>query len=134
MIFSILMSASVHSNLLVYISYDYVLKNKISHFGVCLEKGHPVRQKLKEQRNCILCIICMWSLFCSVRICINLHFLSILLMKLGFVFLCFGFSCFSSLSLVFSFYFFCSIFWVQCYLKRLHNILQFCSHFIQTVC
>ena len=49
---------------------------------------------LKELRNCILCIIPVWSLFCSIRVYKSLHFLQILLVKLGFVFLCFGFSCF----------------------------------------
>ena len=51
---------------------------------------------LKELRNCILCIIRVWSLFCSVRVYMSLHFLSlhyislyflpILLVKLGFRF------------------------------------------------
>ena len=49
---------------------------------------------LQELRNCILCIIPVWSLFCSVRVYKRLHFLPILLVKLGFVFLCFSFSCF----------------------------------------
>ena len=39
---------------------------------------------LKELRNCILCIICVWSLFCSVRVYISLHFLPILLVILDF--------------------------------------------------
>ena len=29
---------------------------------------------LKEVRNCILCIICAWSLFCSLQIFINLRY------------------------------------------------------------
>ena len=33
---------------------------------------------LKEPRNCILCIIHVWSLFYSVRVYISLHFLPIL--------------------------------------------------------
>ena len=36
----------------------------------------------------------MWSLFCTVRLYKSLHFLPILLVKLGFVFLYFSFSCF----------------------------------------
>ena len=39
---------------------------------------------LKELQNCILCVIPVWSLFCSVRVYKGLHFLSILLVKLGF--------------------------------------------------
>ena len=48
---------------------------------------------IKELRNCILCIIPVWSLFCLVRVYKSLHFLPILLVKLGFVFLSFSFSC-----------------------------------------
>ena len=61
---------------------------------------------LQELRNCILCIIPVWSLFCSVRVYKSLHFLPILLVKLGFVFLCFSFSC-SCIS-VFLFLYLCS--------------------------
>ena len=39
---------------------------------------------LKELRNCILCIIRVQSLFCSVGVYISLHFLPILLVKLAF--------------------------------------------------
>ena len=39
---------------------------------------------LKELRNCILCIIRVWSLFCSARVYISLHFLPDFLVKLGF--------------------------------------------------
>ena len=39
---------------------------------------------LKQLRNCILCIISAWSFFCSARVNISLHFLPILLVKLGF--------------------------------------------------
>ena len=35
-------------------------------------------------RNCILCIIQVWLLFCSVWVYISLHFLPILLVKLVF--------------------------------------------------
>ena len=45
--------------------------------------------KLKELRNCILRIIRVWSVFCSVQVYISLHFLPILLVKLGFRFSCF---------------------------------------------
>ena len=38
---------------------------------------------LKELRNCILCIIRMWSLF-YIRVYISLHFLRIPLIKLSF--------------------------------------------------
>ena len=43
---------------------------------------------LKELQNCILCIIPVWSLFCSVRVQKSL------LINLVFVFLCFIFLCF----------------------------------------
>ena len=43
-----------------------------------------VNSPLKELRNCILFIIRVWSLFCSVRVYATLHFLPILLVKLGF--------------------------------------------------
>ena len=57
---------------------------------------------LKELRNCILCIISVWSLFCSVQVYksdynanyVSLHYLPMILVKLAFVFLCFSFSCF----------------------------------------
>ena len=34
---------------------------------------------LKELRNCILCIIRVQSLICSIRVCVSLHFVPILL-------------------------------------------------------
>ena len=34
--------------------------------------------------NCVLCFIRVWSLFCSVRVYISLHFPLILFVKLGF--------------------------------------------------
>ena len=37
---------------------------------------------LKELRNFILCIIPVWSLFCSVRVYISLHFAPIFFVKL----------------------------------------------------
>ena len=46
---------------------------------------------LKDLQNCILCIIPVWSLFCSIRVYKSLHFL---LVHLVFVLLCFIFSCF----------------------------------------
>ena len=49
---------------------------------------------LKELRNCILCIIREWSLFCSVRVYVSLYFLLFLLVKLLLIFLCFRFLCF----------------------------------------
>ena len=42
-------------------------------------QSNPWNINLKELWNCILCIICMWSLFCSVRVYISLQFLPILL-------------------------------------------------------
>ena len=64
---------------------------------------------LKELRNCILCIIRVWLLFCSVRVYISLHFLPILLAKLRFSLSLFWFF-HVSVSLGFSFQFFCSMF------------------------
>ena len=40
---------------------------------------------LKELRNCILRIIRLWSVFCSVLVYISLHFLPILLVFIFFV-------------------------------------------------
>ena len=40
--------------------------------------GKNILTFLKELRNCILCIICMWPLFYSVRNYIRLHFLPVL--------------------------------------------------------
>ena len=58
----------------------------------------------KELQNCILCIIRVWSLFCSVRVFVSLHFLAILLAKLGFRLSMFWFFVFLYLwLLVFSF-------------------------------
>ena len=39
---------------------------------------------LKDLRNCILCVIQVWSVFYSVRVYISLHFIPILLVKLSF--------------------------------------------------
>ena len=69
----------------------------------------------------------------SVQVYINLHFLPILLIKPGLRLSVFWFFMF----LLFSFFFFtfsCSMFWIQCHLKRLDKIPWFCSYFIQTVC
>ena len=44
---------------------------------------------LKELQKCILCIIRVWSVFCSVQVYISLHFLPILLIKPGFRLFCF---------------------------------------------
>ena len=44
-------------------------------------------ESLKELRNCILQIMRVWSLFCSVRVHTSPHFLPILLGKELFVFL-----------------------------------------------
>ena len=39
---------------------------------------------LKELRNCVFGIICIWSLFCSVRVYISQPFLTIVLVKLSY--------------------------------------------------
>ena len=63
---------------------------------------------LKELRDCILCIICVWSLFCSVRVYISLHFLPIFFGKTRFSSFCvLDFRV--SVSLVFSVWFFCLV-------------------------
>ena len=77
---------------------DYMLQQKVI----------PEIQHLKGLRNCISCIFSMWSLFCSVQVYIILHFGPILLEKQVFVILCFDF--YLSISLVFSCYFFSSMF------------------------
>ena len=48
-----------------------------------LPKGldHPRKGLIKQATNCISSIICLWSLFCSVRVYASLHFLPILLEK-----------------------------------------------------
>ena len=68
----------------------------------------PKHSFLKELRNGIFCTICVWSLFCSVRIYISLHFLLILLVKLGFRLSVFWF-------FMFLFYLVFSVFAVQCF-------------------
>ena len=92
------------------------------------------RVNLKELRNCILCIIHVWSLFWSVCVCIGLHFLSILLVKLGFRLSMFWFFMFLFLwFFVFLFFVLSFEFNVISHLKRLNSILWFCSHFIQAI-
>ena len=65
---------------------------------------HVVRPLVHSglKNSSILSIICMWSLFCSVRVYISLHFLPILLENQYFFFLYFRF--YVSMSPVFSFY------------------------------
>ena len=59
---------------------------------------------LKKVRNCILCIIRVWSLYCSVRVYTSLHFLPIRFVKLEFCLSVFQFFMFLFLRfLVFSF-------------------------------
>ena len=58
--------------LLVHLSYIQVLK-----------------LTLKELQNRIICIICVWSLFCSARVYKCLHFVPILLENQDIVSLCF---------------------------------------------
>ena len=63
---------------------DYIGK-LLSPFLCGYRKGFSTRYALlKELQNCILCVVGLWSLFCSVRVSIILHFLPILLVKLSF--------------------------------------------------
>ena len=75
-----------------------------------------------------LCIIWMWSLFCSVRVYISLHFFTYSFWKLGFLLAVFWFLCFY----IFGFWllFFVLYFEFNDILNnlRLKNILQFLSH------
>ena len=98
----------------------------MQHSNQCFTNSSEIWTRLMELRNCILCIILMWSLFCSVRVYINLYFLPILFVKLGFRLSALAFHVFTSL--VLSFYYFCSSFCIQCYLKRLNNILYICFY------
>ena len=49
---------------------------------------YTIGSSLKELRSCILCIISVWFLFCSMRLCSGLHFLLIALEEFLFMFLC----------------------------------------------
>ena len=80
----------------------------------CGQDISDVMRNLKEPRNCILCIICVRSLFCAERVYISLHFPPILLVKLNF-----------RLSLVFSFYFFSSCFEFNVISKDLIRFFNF---------
>ena len=53
------------------------------------ELPQKLPRNLKELRSCVLRIIRVWSVFCSVQVYISLHFLPILLIKLGFCLSCF---------------------------------------------
>ena len=56
-------------------------------------------------RICVLYIIRAWSLFCSIRIYISLHFLPVLLKKLVFLFFCvllFCIFCFYEFNVIFT--------------------------------
>ena len=66
-------------------------------------------ESLKELWNCILWIIYVWPLFCSVRAYVSLHFLPILLVKLDFRLSVFWFFMFLFLWILFF------IFSVQCF-------------------
>ena len=60
----------------------------------CGQDISDVMRDLKEPRNCILCIICVRSLFCAERVYISLYFPPILLVKQNFrlsMFWCFMF-------------------------------------------
>ena len=57
-------------------------------------KDKTAFKHLKELPNCVLYIICVWSIFCSVRVYVSLHFLPILLVKLVFRLSVFWFSMF----------------------------------------
>ena len=83
-------------------------------------------QTLKELRNYILCIFSLWSLFCSVRVYIRLHFLPMILVKLVFRLSVFSFFVFLYLWLsIFSF----TLCLNSMSFQRLNNIVLFCSHF-----
>ena len=54
------------------------------------ELPQKLPRNLKELRNCVLRIIRVWSVFCSVQVYISLHFLPIFLVKPGFRLFCFS--------------------------------------------
>ena len=84
---------------------------------------------LKKLRNWISHIICVCSLFCSIRVYKYLHFLPILLENYFFVFL--GFFCFLPVMYI-----------IRCNLHELCNICIIivygcrciCSHLLEAIC
>ena len=72
---------------------------------------------LRKLRNCILCIIQVQSISFSAGLCKS-AFPTCSYVKLGFH-LWFGFSCFC----IFYYSFFCSMFWIWCYLISKDSIL-----------
>ena len=66
---------------------------------------------LKVLRNGVLCIICVWLLFCSARVYISLHFLPVILVN-------YRLSHFSGVFLFSA----CSRIWTWCHLKILKSI------------
>ena len=64
-------------------NFDYFSK---SCFQILVFDKRQVKV-LNELRNCISRIICLWSLFCSIRVCTSLHFLPILLENQFFIIL-----------------------------------------------
>ena len=67
---------TMYSNLLKYDNIHH--NNHSTTFADLLVKNVP---GLKELRNCISRITCVWSLFCSIRVYKSLRFLPILLKK-----------------------------------------------------
>ena len=61
----------------------FIIKKKFcnGHFVIKMPQNKWI---LMELRNCISCIIRVWSVFYSLRVYISLHFLHILLVKLSF--------------------------------------------------
>ena len=55
--------------------FIFLKRNFVLHFHPVIYTSHC----LKELRNCILCVICVWPLFCSIRVYASLHFLPIFL-------------------------------------------------------
>ena len=60
--------------------YYLIKKEKffIKYIEILEKVRNIIKKNLKELRNCILCIICVWSLFCSIQVYTSQHFLSIL--------------------------------------------------------
>ena len=63
-----------------YKRYYLIKKEKIfiKYIEILEKVRNIIKKNLKELRNCILCIICVWSLFCSIRVYTSQHFLPIL--------------------------------------------------------
>ena len=70
-----------HSNIKIWTNFYFLLFTFNAMVKVLAEVLKTIdvakSQNLKELRNFILCILCAWSLFYSIRIYISLHFLPI---------------------------------------------------------